>query len=123
MHEFIKIMDISIFMDSFGREDRQDFETLQDLVAYLDKECYTRWGISFGTHSDEVTETYVAFLEVIKQTEEGVRRLDEVEPGLRMIRDADYEIGMAYRNGINQALRYLVELEERILREPSKVEI
>jgi hypothetical protein len=108
-------------MDNFGREDKTDFEVLQELLRHVDNECYTRWRLPLITHSYEIGELHDKFLQVYMQTEERVAQLNGGDQRLRIVQDIDFKIGLEYRNGINQALEYLIKIEKGILREPRRV--
>jgi hypothetical protein len=106
-----------------GREDKTDFETLQGLSRELENRCYEKWRLPLITHSNTIGEYYDKFLQIYKQTEDKVVQLNSCPEGMRLSNDIDFKIWVEYRNGIHQALEYLVKIEEGILREPRKADI
>jgi hypothetical protein len=110
-------------VNDLGREDKIDFETLQELERELDERCYEKWRLPLSIHSNAMGKYYDKFLQGYKQSEEKVAQLNSGDQRLRIVQDIDFKIGVEYRNGINLALEYLIKMEEGILREPKKVEI
>ncbi len=108
-------------MDNLGREDKTDFETLKELFRCIGDKCYLRWTLPLISHSEEMGRLHDKVLQIYRQTEEQVAQLNSGDPRLRIVQDVDFKIGLEYRNGINQALEYLIKMEEGILREPRKV--
>ena len=106
-------------MNSLGREDKEDFGILYELVTYVNELCYEKWKIPLGSHSEQVYNNMREVQRIIEETESKVNELDQTRsPAERLAKSTDFYISVEYRNGINLALDYLVKINKGVLLEP-----